>query len=83
MNATVIARPAARRAAFGHIVRNEARLTWRQPAGMIAGIGISLGLLILFGELPVFRQTSSMTSWACFLVPTNRIFWPPATRSRT
>jgi len=58
MIAALIARPRAPRAAFGQIVRNQARLTWRQPAGLIAGIGISLGLLILFGELPMFRQSS-------------------------
>ncbi len=59
MNATLIARPGAPRAAFGQIVRNEARLAWRQPAGIIAGIGISLGLLIIFGEIPAFRQSSA------------------------
>jgi ABC-2 type transport system permease protein len=58
MNATLIARPGPPRAAFGQMVRNQARLAWRQPAGMIAGIGLSVGLLILFGELPVFRQSS-------------------------
>jgi ABC-2 type transport system permease protein len=57
MNTTLIARPAAPRAAFGQIVRNQARLAWRQPAGLIAGIGLSVGLLILFGELPAY-QTS-------------------------
>lgn len=46
-------------AAFGQIVRNEARLTFRQPSGIIVGIGIPLGLLIIFGEISVFRQTSA------------------------
>jgi hypothetical protein len=46
-------------AAFGAIFRNEARLVWRQPAGAIAAIGISLLILVIFGELPVFRQPSS------------------------
>ena len=59
MNASVLERPRAPRAAFGYIVRNEARLTWRQPAGMIVGIGISLGLLVLFGEVSVFKQSSA------------------------
>jgi ABC-2 type transport system permease protein len=56
---TMLARPRAPRAAFGQIVRNEARLAWRQPAGIIVSIGISLGLLVIFGEIPVFRQTSA------------------------
>ena len=56
---TMHGRPGAPRAAFGEIVRNEARLAWRQPAGIIVSIGISLGLLVIFGEIPVFRQTSS------------------------
>jgi len=58
MTAFVIARPRAPRAAFGQIVLNEARLAWRQPAGLIVGIGISVGLLVIFGEVPVFRQSS-------------------------
>src|SRR6202022_2218880 len=56
---TMHGRPGAPRAAFGEIVRNEARLAWRQPAGIIVSIGISVGLLVIFGEIPVFRQTSS------------------------
>jgi ABC-2 type transport system permease protein len=44
------------RAAFGGTVRNEARLAWRQPAGLIFGIGVPLLLLIIFGELPSFHQ---------------------------
>jgi ABC-2 type transport system permease protein len=47
------------RAAFGAILRNEARLAWRQPAGAIAAIGISLLIMVIFGELPVFKQPSS------------------------
>ena len=59
MSMTTLARPRAPRAAFGQIVRNEARLAWRQPAGIIVSIGISLGLLVIFGEISVFRQTSA------------------------
>jgi ABC-2 type transport system permease protein len=59
MSVTVLARPRAPRAAFGQIVRNEARLAWRQPSGIIVSIGISLGLLVIFGEIPVFRKTSA------------------------
>jgi ABC-2 type transport system permease protein len=56
---TMLGRPAAPRAAFSQMVRNEARLAWRQPAGIIVSIGISLGLLVIFGEVSVFRQTSA------------------------
>lgn len=49
----------ARRAAFGKIVRNEARLAWRRPAGLIAGIGLPVVLLIIFGELPSFHKASA------------------------
>lgn len=41
------------------MVLNEARLAWRQPAGMVAGTGIALLLLVIFGEIPAFRQPSS------------------------
>jgi ABC-2 type transport system permease protein len=44
-------------AAFGQIVRNEARLASRRPLGLIGGIGLPVGLLIVFGELPSFKQT--------------------------
>jgi ABC-2 type transport system permease protein len=46
-------------AAFGNMVLNEARLAWRQPAGMIAGAGIALLLLVIFGEIPVFNRPSA------------------------
>ncbi len=59
MSVAMLARSRAPRAAFGQIVRNEARLAWRQPAGLIVGIGISVGLLVIFGEVPVFQQTSA------------------------
>ena len=37
---TMLARPKAPRAAFDQIVRNEARLAWRQPSGIIVSIAI-------------------------------------------
>jgi ABC-2 type transport system permease protein len=55
----MLARPRVPRAAFGKIVLNEARLAWRQPAGIVAGIGISLLLLVIFGSVPAFQQTSA------------------------
>jgi ABC-2 type transport system permease protein len=46
-----------RRAAFGKVLLNEARLTWRLPVGIIGGVGIPMVLLIIFGSLPKFHQT--------------------------
>ncbi len=46
----------ARRTAFGKVVLNEARLTWRRPIGLVAGVGVPVLLLVVFGELPAFRQ---------------------------
>jgi ABC-2 type transport system permease protein len=48
-----------RRTAFGQVVLNEARLTWRRPIGLIAGVALPVMLTVLFGELPVFHQTSA------------------------
>jgi ABC-2 type transport system permease protein len=48
----------ARRHAFGKVVLNEARLTWRRPVGLIAGVALPVALLVLFGELPAFQQAS-------------------------
>jgi ABC-2 type transport system permease protein len=49
----------APRAAFGQIVRNEARLAWRLPAGLIFGIGLPVLLLIIFNQIPSFHQTQA------------------------
>lgn len=46
-------------AAFASMVLNEARLARRQPAGLIAGVGIALLILVIFGEIPVFSQSSA------------------------
>ena len=59
MSTLAVARPRAPRAAFSKMVVNEARLAWRQPTGMIAGAGVSLLLLVIFGEIPAFRTPSS------------------------
>jgi ABC-2 type transport system permease protein len=47
----------APRAAIGQIVRNEFRLALRRPIGLIGGVGLPLMLLVIFGELPAFKQT--------------------------
>lgn len=59
MTALTLAGRRVPRAAFGRVVLNEARLAWRQPAGMIAGAGIALLLLVIFGELPAFQKPSA------------------------
>jgi ABC-2 type transport system permease protein len=51
---------ASRRAAFAKIVRNEARLAWRRPVGLIAGVGIPVLLVVIFGEISAFQQPSAI-----------------------
>jgi ABC-2 type transport system permease protein len=50
---------ARRRAAFGKVVLNEARLAWRRPIGLIGGVGVPVLLLVIFGELPAFQKASA------------------------
>lgn len=59
MTTPTLTRLRAPRSAFASIVLNEARLAWRQPTGMIAGAGVALLLLVIFGEIPAFRQSSA------------------------
>ena len=49
----------APRAAFGQIVRNEARLAWRLPTGLIFGVGLPVLLLTIFDEIPSFHQVQA------------------------
>lgn len=49
----------ARRAAFGQIALNEARLARRQPASLIGGIVLPVVLLVIFSAIPVFRQPAA------------------------
>jgi ABC-2 type transport system permease protein len=46
-------------AAFGQIVRNEARLARRQPLPLIGSIGLPVILMIIFGEIPSSGQVIS------------------------
>src|SRR5580658_1593445 len=48
-----------RRTAFAKVVLNEARLTWRRPIGLIAGVALPVFLTVRFGELPAFHHTSA------------------------
>jgi ABC-2 type transport system permease protein len=50
------ARSRQRRAAFGQVVLNEIRLTWRRPIGLIGGVALPLLLLVIFGQLAPFKQ---------------------------
>jgi len=47
---------APKRAAFGKIVQNEARLALRRPARQLGSIAIPLVLVVLFGKLGTFHQ---------------------------
>ena len=51
----------ARRSAFGQIVLNEIRLTWRRPVGLIGGVAVPVLLLVIFGSLPAFNIRSKET----------------------
>lgn len=46
------------RAAFGKLLLNETRLAWRVPVGLLAGIGLPLALLIIFGSIPALGKVS-------------------------
>ena len=60
MTSLTLPRPrTARRAAFGQIMLNEARLTWRRPVGLIGGVAIPLVLLVIFGKVGKFQQHSA------------------------
>jgi ABC-2 type transport system permease protein len=57
MSTLSLSRPGtAPRQAFGKVVLNETRLTWRSPATLIAGAALPALLLVIFGELPSFHQ---------------------------
>jgi ABC-2 type transport system permease protein len=40
------------RAAFRKLVACEARLTWRQPIGLVLGLAVPVVLLVIFGAIP-------------------------------
>lgn len=42
--------------AFANLVLSEARLAWRSPRGLAFGVALPLAMLVLFGELPHFKQ---------------------------
>jgi ABC-2 type transport system permease protein len=54
--APVGSRSRQRRAAFGQVVLNETRLTWRRPVGLVGGVALPLLLLVIFGNLAPFKQ---------------------------
>lgn len=46
-------------AAFGKIVLNEARLAWRNPRGIVIGLGLPVMLLVVFSQLPKFKAPNA------------------------
>src|ERR1700689_2238711 len=64
MTTLTLTRPRAPLAAFGNMVLNEARLAWRQPAGVIAGAGVAVLLVVIFGQVPALRAPSA--SLGCY-----------------
>jgi ABC-2 type transport system permease protein len=44
------------RAAFRKLVACEARLGWRQPTGLIFGLGLPLLLLVIYGSVPALNK---------------------------
>ena len=49
----------ARRAAFGQIVLNEARLAWRQPVSLLGGLVFPALLLVVFDAIPAFHNPAA------------------------
>jgi ABC-2 type transport system permease protein len=45
--------------AFAELLNTESRLAWRNPRGLLIGLGFPVVLLLLFGELPHFHQRLS------------------------
>jgi ABC-2 type transport system permease protein len=42
--------------AFARLLLSETRLAWRSPRGLVFGVGLPLLMLVLFGELPHFKE---------------------------
>lgn len=42
--------------AFRKLVLKEAKLAWRQPIGLIYGLGLPVLLLVIFGSIPAFKK---------------------------
>lgn len=59
MSVLSLALPSApRRAAFGQVVRNEARIAMRRPVGLLGAL-IPIVLLVIFAKLPTFRTAQA------------------------
>lgn len=44
--------------AFWKLLLTEAKLSWRQPTGLISGLGFPVVLLVIFASIPAFRKPS-------------------------
>jgi ABC-2 type transport system permease protein len=62
------------RAAFGKLLLNESRLTWRIPIGIGMGLGLPLLLLVIFAIIPGTRQPSSDLGGSSYFALTFPIF---------
>ncbi len=47
---------AAAGGAFRRLVITEARLAWREPIGLVWGVGMPVLLVIIFGSIPAFQE---------------------------
>lgn len=47
--------------AFSKLLLTEVKLTWRQPVGVILGLGLPVLLLVVFGSIPQFRKATPET----------------------
>jgi ABC-2 type transport system ATP-binding protein len=57
----------APRQAFWRLLRTEAKLSWRQPAGLIFGLGLPVLLLLVFANIPAFRKPNDTLGGLTFL----------------
>lgn len=68
MSVTVKTRPAAAPvSALRRLTITEARLFLREKAGLVWGVGFPLVLLIIFGNIPAFRQPSKALGGLTYL----------------
>lgn len=58
-------------AALGGLIRLEARMTWREPAGLLAGLVLPVFFLVVFSTVPTFEHPAADPRFtiAAYLVP--------------
>lgn len=55
------------RSAFGKLLFTEAKLAWRQPIGLIYGLGFPVLLLVIFASIPSFRKPQATLGGLTYL----------------